>query len=346
MATSIKMNDMVTLFRKELELCGVKEGEKVAVLSEMGQSEDYTAASMIAARDLGTQVFNVNLLPSTGLSAGEKTGNVGRNALAGNRPAMEALKSADLVVDLMLLLFSKEQLEIQKAGTRMLLAVEPFETLKRLFPSQGLRDRVEAGEARLAKAQELRFTNALGSDVTYELGGRSVLTEYGYTDTPGRWDHWPSGFLATVARDGGVNGRVLMNPGDILLPQMKQLSQPVEFLIREGMVVELSGGEEAQELRELMESYRDPRAFAVSHIGWGLNPLARWSTDVPGIGMDGRSYHGNVLFSLGPDTEFGGSNDTACHLDLPMRNCTLYLDDELIVKDGDVVPPDMRAKRP
>ncbi len=62
--------------------------------------------------------------------------------------------------------------------------------------------------------------------------------------------------------------------------------------------------------------------------------------------MDGRCYHGNVLFSLGPDTEFGGSNDTACHLDLPMRNCTLYLDDELIVKNGDVVPPDMRATRP
>lgn len=30
MASSIKMNEMVTLFRKELELCGVKAGEKGA----------------------------------------------------------------------------------------------------------------------------------------------------------------------------------------------------------------------------------------------------------------------------------------------------------------------------
>ena len=50
-----------------------------------------------------------------------------------------------------------------------------------------------------------------------------------------------------------------------------------------------------------------------------------------------------MLFSLGPDTEFGGDNDTACHLDLPMRNCNLWLDDELIVKGGEVVPAEMRA---
>ena len=34
MVMSIHMNDMVTLFGKELELCGVTEGTKVTVLSE------------------------------------------------------------------------------------------------------------------------------------------------------------------------------------------------------------------------------------------------------------------------------------------------------------------------
>jgi 2,5-dihydroxypyridine 5,6-dioxygenase len=338
--------EMQRLFRKELELCGVGEGERLAVLSEGDELRGYAEAFLVAGRDLGANVIDVHLESADALDANERLKQLGTNALSHSAEAMATLKGADMVVDLMLLLFSKEQLEIQEAGTRMLLAVEPFEILKRLFPSQNLRDRVEAGEVRLAKAKELRFTNALGSDVTYELAGRPILTEYGYTDTPGRWDHWPSGFLATMAREGRVNGRVVMNRGDLLLPQMQQLSEPVEFLIREGVVVELSGGDEARELRELMESYRDPRAYAVSHIGWGLNPLARWSTDLPGIGMDGRSYHGNVLFSLGPDTEFGGSNDTACHLDLPMHNCTLYLDDELIVEDGDVVPSDMRATRP
>jgi 2,5-dihydroxypyridine 5,6-dioxygenase len=135
-----------------------------------------------------------------------------------------------------------------------------------------------------------------------------------------------------------------MQPGDMLLPQKTLLSEPVEFVIEGGSVVAIRGGEEARRLRALMEGYDDPRAYAVSHIGWGLNDGARWSVDLPGIGMDGRAYYGNVLFSLGPDTEFGGRNDTACHLDLPMRGCTLTLDDEMIVADGRIVPEDMRAR--
>ena len=95
-----------------------------------------------------------------------------------------------------------------------------------------------------------------------------------------------------------------------------------------------------------MQGFNDPRAYCISHIGWGLNHQAQWSahaTGVEGIGMEGRAFYGNVLFSTGPNNELGGTNNTPCHLDLPMKGCTLYLDDELIVKDGDIIPKDMRA---
>jgi len=334
---------MVDLFRTELVLCGVRRGERVAVLTEGNQLRNYAEAFVIAADDLGAEVEDVNLHTAQAMSADQRIAHLGQSALTGDRAAMAALKDAALVVDLMLLLFSKEQLEIQAAGTRMLLAVEPFEVLKRLFPTQALRDRVEAAETRLARTSELRFTNAAGTDVTYSLGSRPILTEYGFTDTPGRWDHWPSGFLATVAEPGGVSGRVVMDRGDILLPQMRSLEQPIDFAIEAGRVVAIHGGCEAQQLRAFIEGYRDPRAYDISHIGWGLNERARWTVDVPGIGMDSRAHYGNVLFSLGPDIEFGGSNDTPCHLDLPMHGCTLYLDDEVIVRDGAVVPEELRA---
>ncbi|EME19609.1 leucyl aminopeptidase [Rhodococcus qingshengii BKS 20-40] len=31
-----------------------------------------------------------------------------------------------------------------------------------------------------------------------------------------------------------------------------------------------------------------------------------------------------------------------CHFDIPMRGCTLYLDDEVIVRDGDITVDDMK----
>ena len=121
MAASIRQTtDMVSLFREELTLCKVQPGETIAVLSEAEQAIEYASAFMIAARELGADVFNMNI-PARSIGPKQAAGEVGQNALAGNRPAIEALKQADLVVDLIFLLFSKEQLDIQAAGPRMVL---------------------------------------------------------------------------------------------------------------------------------------------------------------------------------------------------------------------------------
>ena len=45
-----------------------------------------------------------------------------------------------------------------------------------------------------------------------------------------------------------------------------------------------------------------------------------------------------------PNNELGGPNDTACHLDIPMRNCSLFLDDEPMVLNGDIAVKEMQHK--
>jgi 2,5-dihydroxypyridine 5,6-dioxygenase len=62
--------------------------------------------------------------------------------------------------------------------------------------------------------------------------------------------------------------------------------------------------------------------------------------------MDSRSYLGSVMFSTGPNVEFGGTNATACHMDIPMRNCSLYLDDEQIIDAGRVLPAALKPTSP
>ena len=334
---------MKDTFFDELRLCEVGPGQTIAVLSEGDLLRDYAEYSLSAASELGAHVIDANLQVEQAMDASERIANVGKNPLGDYPAVLQQCCEADMVIDHMLLLFSHEQIAMQEAGTRVLMVVEPPEILQRLFPTPELRNRVEAGERRLSGAKSLRFTNAAGTDVTYNLGGRSILTEYGYTCSPGRWDHWPGGFLATVAADKGVNGRVVMDSDDIIFPLKRFVTAPVEFVIRDGAVIEINGGPDADLLKHFIDEYQDPRAYAISHIGWGLNAACKWDVDLPGIGMDGRACYGNVLFSMGPDTEFGGNNDTPCHLDLPMQNCTLMLDDELIVDEGKVVPVDMRV---
>ena len=333
----------VALFEQELRLCGVDCDQTVAVLSQTQEHEFYAKAFLQAARRLGAQCFQVSLPPSGGLGSGGW--DVGVTPLAGNRPAIEALKQADLVIDLVFLLFSVEQQEIQDSGTRVLLVLEPLDILGRLLPTADLRRRVEVGAELLSAAETLRFTNPAGTDITYQLGDFPVMTEYGFTNDPGRWDHWPSGFLFTGGKVDGVDGTVVLAPGDIIYPFDIYVRDPATLVVEGGRIVDFQGGVEAELLADYMSGYDDENAYAISHIGWGLNDKARWSAlagDGRGIGMEGRGFYGNVLFSTGPNQELGGKNDTACHLDIPMRNCTLNLDDVPIVVEGDIVVDAMR----
>jgi 2,5-dihydroxypyridine 5,6-dioxygenase len=341
---------MVDLCVKELELCGVHEGETVAVLSQMNERLDYADAFMAAAIKLGATPFQVRLpQASTSLLGDAGAWTVGETPLGKNRPALDALKQADIVIDLMFLLFSKEQLEIQEAGARVLLCVEPVDNLSRLFPTPDQRRRVETSEELISNARRLRFTNHAGTDVVYRCGQYGVMTEYGFTDVPGRWDHWPSGFLFTSGDDDGVDGKVVVDRGDIIItPFKKYVDDPVEITIEAGRIVDIRGGFDAELLRDYIAGFDDEKAYGISHIGWGCNEKARWSglqNDRRSVGMESRCFYGNVLFSTGPNQELGGSNDTQCHIDIPMRNCSFFLDDDPIFIDGEFVIEDLKAPR-
>ena len=61
--------------------------------------------------------------------------------------------------------------------------------------------------------------------------------------------------------------------------------------------------------------------------------------------MDARAYYGNFLFSTGPNAEAGGSNHSPCHIDIPMAECSVYLDGAPVTIDGDVVAADQQMSR-
>jgi 2,5-dihydroxypyridine 5,6-dioxygenase len=333
------LNDMCL---QQLTLSGVHEGETIAVLSRGAERGDYADAFLWAAGRLGASAYHMRLPAPVSANGAWAVGDSG---LSTNPLAVEALKSADMVVDLTFLLFSKEQFEIQGAGTRILTTVEPAPLLARLMPTRELRERVEVGAELLSKASNMRITSPGGTEVTYRLGVYPTLSEYGYTDEPGRWDHWPAAFVFTGAADDGVDGTIVLSPGDVLLPFNTYVQSPVTLRIEQGFITDISGGLDADLLKSYIESFKDPRGYGMSHVGWGLDHRAHWHglTQFPGgMGMELRSFYGNVMFSIGPNNELGGSNDTACHFDIPMRGNSLFLDDEPIVVDGDVVVPEMR----
>lgn len=347
---AVSDTQMIDAWKQVLTLSKLKAGDIVTLLTSDGTHPQTLRTALVALGQLGARANRLELPPVNGEKSlsRDPLAYLGSTPLSGNRAAIAALKESDLVLDLMTLLFSPEQLDILKSGTRILLAVEPPEILARLVPTEADRARVNRAAARLERAREMHVTSAAGTDLRCPLGDYPVIQEYGFVDQPGRWDHWPSGFVVTWANEGQAHGTVVLDRGDILLPQKCYVQTPVRLTVRDGYVTAIEGGLDADLLRDYMDAFDDPESYALSHVGWGLQKRARWSTLAlydreATIGMDARAFEGNFLWSTGPNNEAGGDRTAACHIDIPMRGCTVLLDGEAVVRDGRVVEQEADA---
>ena len=156
--------------------------------------------------------------------------------------------------------------------------------------------------------------------------------------------------------EGSANGIVVFQPGDIvILPYCRYVQDEVRLEIRDGFITQVDGGLDAKLMRDwlddckLSEGDQDP--YAVSHLGWGMNPQAAWHY----LGLNGddpernraatRVFPGNFLFSSGPNTQGGGKRNTKGHYDVPMRDCSVMLDNEVIIDAGRLMDDDMIVAR-
>ncbi len=342
---------LIEAWKEVLYLSKLEAGQTVTVLTSAATHPQTLSCALIAVQSMGAIVNRLDLPPVNADKAlsRDSLAYLGTTPLTGNKAAIAALKASDLVLDLMTLLFSPEQREILEGGTKILLAVEPPEILVRMLPTLADKVRVEAASKRIMLAKSMRISSAAGTDLHCELGEFPAISEYGFVDEPGRWDHWPSGFTLTWPNERTAQGRIVIDQGDILLPQKKYVAQPIVLTVKDGYVTNIEGAMDAQLLDEYMRSFKDPEGYAIAHIGWGLQARASWTTlglydREQTIGMDARAFEGNFLFSLGPNNEAGGLRTTACHIDIPLRNCSIKLDDMDVVRLGRVVDLDSYEK--
>jgi 2,5-dihydroxypyridine 5,6-dioxygenase len=264
-------------------------------------------------------------------------------------PAVAAIGAADLLIDLA---FSHD-LRVSaalKQGLRVLVAVEPPEILARMFPTLDDKRRCVAARTRFGAASSLRVTSAAGTDFRCALGEFKARCQYGFADEPGRWDQWPGAFVTSNPNEGSATGMVVLDRGDMLLPMKSYIRSPIRLTLANGYITAIDGGLDAEYLADMLRAYRDPEVFAVSHLGWGLSRNGFWNAlglydRADTEGQDGRAFYGNFLFSTGPNILAGGRRATPCHLDIPMRRCTVLLDDQAIVIDGEIVADDQKAER-
>ncbi|MEM7376900.1 MAG: peptidase M29, partial [Pseudomonadota bacterium] len=262
-------------------------------------------------------------------------------AIAHNRAAIEAMKQCEVVVDCTVegMIHSPEWPEIEAAGARILVVTnEHPEILERTEPRAELGPKVALGVEMLNAASEMRVTSAAGTDLVIDVRGAPCGGTPGFGTTPGHVAHWPGGLCLAFPGPGTVNGRIVMDVGDMNLTFKTYLASPIDITVQDDFVTDIRGdGLDAKLFREYMAAWDDPKAYGLSHVGWGMNPHARWVSgalydkrDMQAVEF--RAWAGNFLWSTGANQY--ADRFTEGHFDLPMRACTITLDGTAVVVDG------------
>ncbi|MGQ4597835.1 hypothetical protein [Nocardia sp. R6R-6] len=347
---SINPSKLAELFRREFELCQVKPGETVALLSDLTARREYVTAAFAALETLGANGYElcVNSTPTWT--------KVGIETVGACKGTVEAFAAADLLVCLHVPFFTRWLKQVRDAGTRVLIVVDHPDDLEQGMAPKGLKEAVIHAGKRLERAKTLRVVNDAGTDLTVDIGEYETMVQYGYADEPGRVDHWGAGHALTFPNEGTANGTVVFAPGDIIvLPYNRYITEEVRVEVADGFVRDIKGGLDARLMTHWLEDNRahpgDMDGHAVSHLGWGLNPQARWDNlalygDDPERNVGAaRAFAGNFMFSTGPNTQGGGTRNTKGHLDIPMRDCSVMLDGDMILDHGRFVDEKMIVAR-
>lgn len=334
----------VQVFAAQFGRCAVDAATTAVVLSEDDSRAELVATSTAALEALGATVSTmvVTTPPNPGPVPIRSTG--ASTAVAGDRSVIESLAAADFVVDCTVegLLHAPERSDILARGARILMiSNEHPEVFDRLGHDPTMCDRVASGHDLMVAASQMTVTSEAGTDLVVDLAGAVVAGSDGVVAEPGGIAHWPGGLVLAFPAADTVSGTIVMVPGDVNLTFKEYMRSSVRVTIEADHITDVAGdGLDAELFASYLSAWQEPEAYAVSHVGWGMNRACRWDVlplydkaDINGTEL--RAFAGNFLWST-------GANETAgrfCrgHFDLPMRNCTVALDGEPVVVEGRLV---------
>jgi 2,5-dihydroxypyridine 5,6-dioxygenase len=137
---------------------------------------------------------------------------------------------------------------------------------------------------------------------------------------------------------GSVNGTLVLAPGDVNLTFKEYVRTPIRCEVVADRIESIAGdGLDAELFESYLAAWGEADAYAVSHVGWGLNEACRWESlamydKADTNGTELRAFAGNFLYSTGANEVAG--RFAVGHFDLPMRHCTITLDGDPVVTNG------------
>lgn len=182
--------------------------------------------------------------------------------------------------------------------------------------------------AALGAASTIRVTTPGGTDCTFDVTGRSWITDDGRVQ-PGHFGNLPAGEVFIAPTRTGAQG-VCVIDRSIALGGLGLLGTPISLHFDAGRIVEVSGGPEADVVREAIAEAGEG-ADVVAELGIGTNERAR----ITGKIITDEKVLGTAHVAFGDNTgHYGGDNSASIHVDGVMADATIEADGTAVMERG------------
>ena len=241
-----------------------------------------------------------------------------------------AMRNADIVFDVGThdIAHTDARRTASNAGTQFVLMRKITEDM--MINQMGtdyddLRQVTRAVAAIQTAAESARVTSARGTDLTVDLTGRS-----GFPIDDG-FDAGlvvlPAGKSAITPVEGSAQGTVIV---DYSIDAIGRLDDPVELTINDGRVTAISGGSQAEELRELVDS----KGGCARNIAEGPSVGTNADVSLTGNQATDKKKRGTMHIAIGDNVSLGGEVECDIHLDMTLSEATVSFDGFTVLDEG------------
>lgn len=163
------------------------------------------------------------------------------------------------------------------------------------------------------------------SRLTLDLKGRKAIASTGLIRRPGEGGNLPSGEAYIAPIEGKSHGTITI---DGSMAGIGRLKSSIRIVVKDGYVSDIRG-KLADTLKKILGPSKEARNIA--ELGIGTNNKARLTGNI----LEDEKVYGTVHIAFGNNSTFGGMIKTDIHIDGVIKKPTLYLDGELIIKEGE-----------
>ncbi|PSP78510.1 aminopeptidase [Halobacteriales archaeon QH_6_68_27] len=171
---------------------------------------------------------------------------------------------------------------------------------------------------RVVDADEIRVTTDLGTDITFEPGGRDWRMDTGIVHEAGEMSNPPAGEVFLSPEN--ANGRYVVD--GTMMPHGRLEGDALEFEVEDGSVTHISDDDVRAEIEDAAAEVGDA-AYNLAELGIGTNLAVE---DLVGSVLLDEKATGTVHVAIGDDHGIGGDTHAPIHLDGIITGPTVYAD--------------------